>query len=259
SERRRRADEHCEPTASEHRRPAPSTRGDTVVGRRTEERNERGGEPMSTAREPVGVAPTPAGPGTASRAAGRTGGRRAGRGGPGGAGTRTLARPERDRGHPPVWRPSTVWVAFLAAATAALAGLAVTGAVVLVGWGLAPSRASATGAVRLAGQAWMLAHHGRLQLPLGDVGLTPLGLTLLPAWLLFRAGGSVHRSLSFDQAEHATPATAAKAVAALAGTYAVLVVLGTGLASTDAVQVEPVSTLAGAGLLATVAGAPGLP
>jgi hypothetical protein len=151
-----------------------------------------------------------------------------------------------------------VWVAFLAAATAALAGLAVTGAVVLVGWGMTPSRASARGAVRLALQAWMLAHHGRLQLPLGDVGLTPLGLTLLPAWLLYRAGGSVHRSLSFHDPAQATPAAAGKALAALTGTYAVLVVLGTGLASTDGVQVEPVSTLAGAGLLAALAGAAGL-
>lgn len=181
-----------------------------------------------------------------------------GTGDTGGGGTGTLARP-RTSTHPAgARRPSTVWAAFLAAATAALAGVAVTGAVVLVGWGLSSSGASATGAVRLAAQAWLLAHHGRLQLPLGDVGLAPLGLTLLPAWLLYRAGGSVSRTLSFDKPEFAEPATAVKALVALAGTYAVLVVLVTGLASSDAVQVEPVSTLVGAGLLATLAGGTGL-
>jgi hypothetical protein len=174
-----------------------------------------------------------------------------------GAGTGTLATPERRAGAQ-VGRPSTVWTAFQAAAAAALAGLAVTAAVVLLGWGLSSSGTSTGGAVRLAAQCWLLAHHGRLQLPLGDVGLAPLGLTLLPVWLLYRAGSSVARTLSFDRAEHAAPATAAKAVLALAGTYAVLVVLGTGLASTETVQVEPVSTLIGAGLLATVAGGAGL-
>jgi hypothetical protein len=149
-------------------------------------------------------------------------------------------------------------VAFLAAGAAALAGLAVTGAVVLVGWGLSPSGASAGGAVRLAAQAWLLAHHGRLLLALGDIGLAPLGLTLLPAALLYKAGASVGRTLSFDQAEYARLSTAVKAIVALASTYAVLVVMVTGVASTDAVQVEPLSTLFGAFLLAATAGGIGL-
>lgn len=156
----------------------------------------------------------------------------------------------------PARRPSTVWAAFLAAGAAALAGLAVTGALVLLGWCLSPSGASAGSAVRLAAQAWLLGHHGRLLLPLGDVGFAPLGLTLLPAALLYRAGGSVARTLSFD--EGARISTAVKAVLALAGTYAVLVVLVTGVASTDAVQVEPVSTLVGAFVLAVAAGSIGL-
>lgn len=172
--------------------------------------------------------------------------------------TETLTRAPRPDRARPGRRPSTVWVAFLAAAAAALAGLAVTGALVLVGWGLSPSGGSAGGAVRLAAQAWLLGHHGTLLLALGDVGLAPLGLTLLPAALLYKAGGSVGRTLSFDQAEHARLSTAVKAVVALASTYAVLVVLVTGLASTDAVQVEPVSTLIGAFLLAATAGSVGL-
>jgi hypothetical protein len=172
--------------------------------------------------------------------------------------TETLARaPHPDRASPDR-RPSTVWTAFLAAGAAALAGLAVTGALVLLGWCLSPSGASAGSAVRLAAQAWLLGHHGRLLLALGDVGLAPLGLTLLPAVLLYRAGGSVARALSFDQPEYARISTAVKAVLALASTYAVLVVLVTGLASTDAVQVEPLSTMAGAFVLALAAGSVGL-
>lgn len=166
--------------------------------------------------------------------------------------TETLAGPGRGGAAGMGRRPSTVWSAFVAAATAALAGFAVTSSLVLLGWGLSSTHASAGDAVRVATQAWLLAHHGRLQLLLADVGLVPLGLTLLPGVLLYRAGTSLARLLD------GAVATSAKALAALACSYAVLVVLGTGLADTAAVRVDPLATLLGAGGLAVGAGGVGL-
>lgn len=146
-----------------------------------------------------------------------------------------------------------MWLSFRAAATAALAGFAVITSAVLLGWAASSTGASAAAAVRVGIQAWLLAQHGRLHLPLGDLGLVPLGLTALLAVLLYRAGASLARSLGVED-----PSTAVKALVALAGPYAVLVVLGTGLADTSTLRVDPLTTLLGAAVLAVFAGGAGL-
>ncbi|MGC5013712.1 DUF6350 family protein [Streptosporangium sp. DT93] len=79
----------------------------------------------------------------------------------------------------------------LAAAWTLGAGLAVLTTLTLVGWIAAPRGALGAGlpgVFRTASQLWLAAHHAGFAIPGGSVGLLPLGLTILPAFLLYRAG-----------------------------------------------------------------------
>jgi hypothetical protein len=85
----------------------------------------------------------------------------------------------------------------LAGLWAAGLGLLVVAFVVILAWVAAPHPSSrAGGAVRSAGQLWLMAHHVPLDVPGGSIGLAPLGLTVLPAWLLVAAGRRVGRALA---------------------------------------------------------------
>lgn len=78
----------------------------------------------------------------------------------------------------------------LAAAWTIGVGLAVLTTLTLVGWIAAPRGAVGAGlpgVFRTAAQLWLAAHHAGFAIPGGRVGLLPLGLTLLPAFLLYRA------------------------------------------------------------------------
>ncbi|MEV0591949.1 cell division protein PerM [Nonomuraea cavernae] len=78
----------------------------------------------------------------------------------------------------------------LAAACTLGVGLAVLTTLTLVGWIAAPSGALGAGlpgVFRTAAQLWLAAHHAGFEIPGGRIGLLPLGLTLLPALLLYRA------------------------------------------------------------------------
>ena len=101
----------------------------------------------------------------------------------------------------------------LAALAAALSGLAVLAAVVLVAW-VADARSASSGAdaVRAAADAWLLAHGGGLSMPGGRVAGVPLGLTLLAAVLLHRAGASLARAGEVSDLRAAGRATGALAV-----------------------------------------------
>lgn len=151
-------------------------------------------------------------------------------------------------------RASTVIAGLSSALSAAFAGLAIVVAVVLVAWG-ADSRSSASTAeaLRTGVQVWLLAHRGTLQVPGGSMGLVPLGLSLVPAVLVLRAGTSLARVLHVDDLQGA-----ARATVALACAYAVVAVTMTGLATTDDVSVAPVPALTGAGLMALLAGGLGV-
>ncbi|MGI5269075.1 DUF6350 family protein [Nonomuraea sp. CA-218870] len=79
----------------------------------------------------------------------------------------------------------------LAAAITLGAGLAVLTTLTLVGWMAAPRGAlgqGLPGVFRTAAQIWLAAHHAGFDIPGGRVGLLPLGLMVLPAILLYKAG-----------------------------------------------------------------------
>ncbi|SEG99572.1 hypothetical protein SAMN05444920_113168 [Nonomuraea solani] len=79
----------------------------------------------------------------------------------------------------------------LAAAVTLGVGLAALTTLTLVGWIAAPRGtlgAGLPGVFRTAAQLWLAAHHAGFAIPSGRVGLLPLGLTILPAVLLYRAG-----------------------------------------------------------------------
>ena len=155
---------------------------------------------------------------------------------------------------PPAVRPSVVLHGSLVAAAAALSGLATLAAVVLVAW-VADAGPGSTGtdAIRAAADAWLLAHGGGLTVPAGHLRGIPLGLTVLAAVVLHRAGASLARAVEVPDL-----AAAGRAVAALAVPYALLAaaiaeVAGTGTAASSA----PLAGI-GALLLAAVAGGRGV-
>ncbi|MEV4353221.1 DUF6350 family protein [Nonomuraea sp. NPDC049625] len=79
----------------------------------------------------------------------------------------------------------------LAAAATLGVGLAALTTLTLVGWIAAPRGTLGTGlpgVFRTAAQLWLAAHHAGFAIQGGRVGLLPLGLTVLPAVLLYRAG-----------------------------------------------------------------------
>ncbi|MEU6716244.1 DUF6350 family protein [Nonomuraea sp. NPDC046802] len=79
----------------------------------------------------------------------------------------------------------------LAAAATLGVGLAALTTLTLVGWIAAPRGTLGSGlpgVFRTAAQLWLAAHHAGFAIPGGRVGLLPLGLTILPAMLLYRAG-----------------------------------------------------------------------
>jgi Family of unknown function (DUF6350) len=80
----------------------------------------------------------------------------------------------------------------VAALAAAGGGLAVLATLTLIGWITAPHvglGGGLIGALRSAGLLWLVAHHVQVTVQgVGKVGLLPLGLVLLPAALIERAG-----------------------------------------------------------------------
>jgi hypothetical protein len=84
-----------------------------------------------------------------------------------------------------------------AALAAAGGGLAVLATLTLIGWITAPHvglGGGLAGALRSAGLLWLVAHHVEVAVRgVGRVGLLPLGLVLLPAALIERAGRRMTR------------------------------------------------------------------
>jgi hypothetical protein len=137
----------------------------------------------------------------------------------------------------------------LAAARAAALSLLACLVVVVLGWATASDTgATAEEAMRTAGQAWLLAHHTVIDVPGGTLGLTPLGLTLVPGLALFAAGRRAVRA-------GAAPGlrTGGRLVSVVAATYGVLVALVTLAAATEEVRPHPVSAFCGGVVLALLA------
>jgi Family of unknown function (DUF6350) len=86
----------------------------------------------------------------------------------------------------------TLMAGGVAALAAAGGGLAVLATLTLIGWITAPHvglGGGLAGALRSAGLLWLVAHHVEVTVQgVGRIGLLPLGLVLLPAALIERAG-----------------------------------------------------------------------
>jgi hypothetical protein len=138
----------------------------------------------------------------------------------------------------------------VAATWAAGAGLVTLGIPVLLAWATdSRSGSGAASATRAIGQLWLLAHGTSMSVPGGVVGVTPLGLTLLPLALLHRAGRHAARSL-----EVAAFAQAARLVVAVAFPYSVGCAVVAAASATSQVEPAPVQAMLG-GLAVACVGA----
>ncbi|HST63560.1 MAG TPA: DUF6350 family protein, partial [Mycobacteriales bacterium] len=161
---------------------------------------------------------------------------------------------QRVRPAAPEVRPSVVLHGTLTAVAAALSGLAVLAAIVLVAWVADAGPGSGGGdAVRAAADAWLLAHGGGLSIPAGHVRGIPLGLTLLAAVVLHRAGASLARAVGVTDLR-----AAGRATAALAVPYALLAAAIARLAATGTAAASALAAGTGALLLAGLAGGRGI-
>jgi hypothetical protein len=157
--------------------------------------------------------------------------------------TQTVERRPLTRPAPPPRRTGSVLVPGAVSAAWALgAGLVAIAVPVLLAWATdSRSGSGAADATRTAGQLWLLAHGAALAVPGGIVGLTPLGLILLPLGLLHRAGRHAVRIAAVDAG-----ADAVTLALAIAVPYAVAAGFMAALCATDAVRPAPVSALLGA-------------
>ena len=160
--------------------------------------------------------------------------------------TETLSRPSA---RPPAAAApdrTLLLEAAVAALGVAVRGLLLLGVpVLLVWWAEDRSGTSAADALRAVGQLWLVAHGAWLELPDGRLGLTPLGLVLLPLVLCRRAG----QRLAEDRPERSTLRTGL----ALAVPYAVVAGLLTVPAESDALRPLPL-VAAGSALVLAAAG-----
>lgn len=164
--------------------------------------------------------------------------------------TTTLDRPAVRRTTARTAVRSPLAPGLLAAGWAGGAGLVALGMPVLLAWATdSRSGSGAAAATRAIGQLWLLAHGASLTLPGGSVGLTPLGLALLPLALLHRAGRHSARSLEVRGLRQAI-----RLVVAIAFPYALLAAVVAPLCATDVVRPAPVQAVLG-GLVVGALGA----
>jgi Family of unknown function (DUF6350) len=134
--------------------------------------------------------------------------------------------------------------AALAAVWAAGAGLLLCASVALGGW-LVGSTGTATDAVRVGVQAWLLGQGSGLRVGSVTVTAVPLGLTLLYGVLLYRAGAWAASTAQAEGARAVAAGTAvAAAVSAAVATAAAL------LTATASAGVSPVRAFVSAAVLA---------
>jgi hypothetical protein len=123
----------------------------------------------------------------------------------------------------------------VAALAAAGGGLAVLATLTLIGWITAPHvgpGGGLAGALRSAGLLWLVAHHVEVTVHgVGRIGLLPLGLVLLPAALIERAGRWMTREGHVTGLLEVGPAAMSIALPYALFTGAVAVASGTSLAA----------------------------
>jgi hypothetical protein len=161
-----------------------------------------------------------------------------------------VRRKQPSAGRRPAVERSPLGPGLVAAGWAVGAGLVTLGIPVLLAWATdSRSGSGAAAATRAIGQLWLLAHGASMAVPGGDVGLTPLGLTLLPLALLHRAGRHGARSLEVRGLPHA-----ARLVVAIAFPYAVACAVVAALSTSAQVRPAPVQSMVG-GLVVAAVGA----
>lgn len=170
--------------------------------------------------------------------------------------TQAPARPTRPRARPSVAssrrppRPVLPWrrAGLLALRTAAL-GLLSVEVVVLILWATEQgSTAGAGGALHTGVAVWLIAHHSGLTVAGSHLGVTPYGLTLLPAVLLWRGGARASSELDLQGR-----GPVLRFAGVVAGAYAVLTALLCLLARQTGLSADPAEAFVGAGALAFIA------
>jgi Family of unknown function (DUF6350) len=128
----------------------------------------------------------------------------------------------------------------VAALAAAGGGLAVLATLTLIGWITAPHvglGGGLAGALRSAGLLWLVAHHVEVTVQgVGKVGLLPLGLVLLPAALIERAGRWMTREGHVAGLLEVGPAAVSIALPYALFTGAVALASGTSVAAPSLLQ-----------------------
>jgi hypothetical protein len=100
---------------------------------------------------------------------------------------------------------------------------------------------------------WLLAHHVPLDLPTGSLGLTPMGLMLVPGAILFAGGRQMARTLRLSNL-----ADVVRVVIPYALTYGVTAAIVAGVAGSSSVRPHAWAAFVAGALLAVVAGCLGL-
>jgi hypothetical protein len=130
------------------------------------------------------------------------------------AGTRRPGRRDDSGSALPAAERPLVVTGAVAACVAAGTGLVTLTMLVLVGWIAAPATGSGLiGVLRTAALLWLIGHHVAFSLPgVGEIGMLPLGLVLLPGALLWRAGRWLVRAGGVARIRHVPYAALALAV-----------------------------------------------
>lgn len=170
--------------------------------------------------------------------------------------TELLTRPARSRtdSRPAADGATLVGHGVVAAGAAAGASLLAIALVVLVTWAASPaSGASASEAMRTIGQVWLLGHRVTLEVSgAGHVALLPVGLLVLPALALVRAGTWLAHTLGLDDVRRAVAAGAV-----IGGCYALVGAILATVSATEAVRPTPPQALVATGVIGTLFGTVG--
>lgn len=142
--------------------------------------------------------------------------------------------------------------AILAAGASGIAGVVAFAALAVIGW-LATSGGTASDAVRIGVDGWLLAHGVPLTIPGGTFALPPLGLSLAVAIVLYYAGGWVGRTAAIDGLR-----SVAVGVGVFAAGYGALGAVAAMAAGTETFGAGPLDALLRTAGLAVLAGGAGL-
>jgi hypothetical protein len=152
----------------------------------------------------------------------------------------------------PYGRRATLTAAMASAAWAAAMGLVATTVVVMAAWAASGGSSGAASALRVAAATWLLSQHVGLALgplPSLHLGIVPLGLFLLPAALLFRAGASLARVVNIHSWRDGW-----LAIGGMAAGYAAIAGIVAGMTTSTVVRPAPLQSLLVPWALAMVCG-----